>query len=232
MNRRTAFITGGGRGIGQALAIEFARAGYDVGVTARSSAELGRTRQMVEALGPRCVAFTCDLSDPGTAAEAVGEAQRQLERIDVLVNNAATAPLAPIEQCTPEQFDAVFALNVGAVVAACRAVWPLMKSQGGGTIINISSVAARDPFPGFALYGASKAAVNGLTTALAAEGRAHGIRVFALCPGAVETAMLRAAFPDLPAERCLQPRDVAEVAVLLADGRSRYASGAHLYLEK
>lgn len=229
---QTVFITGGGRGIGRAAAVAFAEAGYDICTTARSADDLAKTRDAVEAQGRKCVVFTSDLSDAANAANAVSVAHEQLGRIDVLLNNAGTAALAPIESFGLDQFDETMSLNIRAVFVCCKAVWPIMKNQSGGTIINISSVLAKEPFPGFAVYSASKAAVNALSTALAAEGRPHDIRVFALGPGAVETGMLRGQFPDYPPEQCLQPAEVADFAVLLSDPRSRFATGEHVYLRK
>jgi NAD(P)-dependent dehydrogenase (short-subunit alcohol dehydrogenase family) len=109
----------------------------------------------------------------------------------VLVNNAGTAPLCPLEQIDDKLLSDTLAVNVQAVVYTCRAAWPALQ-QSRGTIINISSVAAVDPFPGFSLYGATKAWVNAFTQALAGEGKPLGIRALCVGPGAVETRMFSA----------------------------------------
>jgi NAD(P)-dependent dehydrogenase (short-subunit alcohol dehydrogenase family) len=123
------------------------------------------------------------------------------------------------------------AVNIHSVFFGCRAAWPLLR-RSRGTIINVSSMAAVDPFPGFAAYGASKAWVNTFTRGLADEGRAHGIKVFAVGPGAVETGLLRQRFPDFPAERTLQPDDVAGMVEWLLDERCQYATGQTIYVRK
>lgn len=230
--QRAALITGGGRGIGRAAAVEFARAGYDVAVVARSRDQLDQTAAEMSKSGRRCVPIRADLATPDGPAAAVDNARAEFGRIDVLMNNAAAAPLGKIEDFAVEQFERMLALNVTAVYAATQAVWPVMKAQRGGVIVNVSSVAAKDPFPGLTAYGATKAAINTLTIGLANEGKPHDIRVYAIGPGAVETDMLRSGFPDIPAEACLQPADVARVAVLLADPACRYATGEVIYLQK
>jgi 3-oxoacyl-[acyl-carrier protein] reductase len=230
--QRTALITGGGRGIGRAAAVEFARAGFDVAIVARSREQLAQTAGEVEKLGRRCVPIRADLATADGPAAAVDDARAELGRIDVLMNNAATAPLGKIEELTVEQFEGMVALNLTAVYATTKAAWPNMKAQRGGVIVNVSSMAAKDPFPGLTAYGATKAAINTLTLGLAGEGKPYDIRVYAIGPGAVETEMLRSGFPDIPAEACLQPADVARVAVLLADPACRYATGEVIYLQK
>ena len=153
-------------------------------------------------------------------------------RIDVLINNAGIAANAKIEATAPETFEQMAAINMHAVFHACRAVWPVMRTQGGGTIINISSLAAFDPFPGFAAYGASKAWVNLFTKASADEGRPDNIRVFAIAPGAVETGMLRGPFPDFPSEQTLDPDDVAALIETLLNPRCAHASGSTIPVRK
>ncbi len=231
-SQKTALITGGGRGIGRAAAVEFARAGFDVAVVARSPDQLDQTAAEVSRLGRRCVPIRADLTATESAAAAVDDARAELGRIDVLMNNAAAAPLGTIESLSVEQLQSMLALNVTALYAVTQAVWPVMKAQRGGVIINVSSMAAKDPYPGLTAYGATKAAVNTLTIGLANEGKPHDIRVFAIGPGAVETEMLRSGFPDIPAEACMQPQDMARVAVLLSDPACRYATGDVIYLQK
>ena len=133
---------------------------------------------------------------------------------------------------TSADYERAVAVNVSAVFHATQAVWPIMQKQGGGTIVNVSSLASDDPFPGFAVYGACKAWVNLFTKATAAEGRPHNIRVYAVAPGAVETGMLRERFPDFPAEQSLAPEDVAGTIELLCDERGVHAAGSTLWLRK
>lgn len=225
MLTRAALVTGGGRGIGRATAVALARAGYDLAVVARSRPELEETARFVRDRGRRCAVFTEDLSAAEAAERVVNATHAALGRIDVVFNNAGVAALHPASSIPLDQFQRMLDVNLTAVLAVCRAAWPILTRQGGGVIVNTSSVAARDPFPGLGAYGATKAAVNVLSRALADEGRPHNIRVFAVGPGAVDTAMLRGAFPDFPADQCLRPEDVAEFVVTLTDPACRHASG-------
>ncbi len=129
-------------------------------------------------------------------------------------------------------FETIHAVNVKSVYMACREVWPIMQKQGGGVIVNISSVASVDPFPGFSAYGASKAWVNTWTKALAAEGQDAGIRVYAVAPAAVETRMLRSAFPDFPADQTLPPSDIADVVFAAAGPNGEYENGQTVFVSK
>ena len=107
-----------------------------------------------------------------------------------------------------------------------QVAWKWMMRQGRGVVVNISSLAAVDPFPGFSLYGASKAWLDLLTVALAAEGAEHGIRVYSIRPGAVETPLLRNLFPDFPADQCVSPHDVARQVWKCVDLPEKFASGS------
>ncbi len=225
-------VTGGGRGIGRAICQRFATDGAQVVAASRTPRELAETRDLIEAAGGRCHIQLTDVCQPDDINVLVEGPAGRLGRIDVLVNCAGTAPLSEIEELDPSLFEAVVAVNVTAVYLGCRAVWPVMRKQGGGVIINISSVAAVDPFPGFAAYGAAKAWVNAWTRGLADEGRPVGIRLFAVAPGAVETRMLRDALPSFPADQALQPADVADVVYALAQPECRYATGQTIFVNK
>ena len=172
MNREAIVVTGAGRGIGRAVCLRFAREGAHVVAAARSPDQLAETRAQVEAAGARCTVVPTDVGSPDEVAHLIEEAHRGAGRIDVLVNAAGVAPLAAIEEFDAAVFESVFDVNMAAIFHAAKAVWPIMRKQGGGTIVNISSVAAVDPFPGFAVYGASKAWVNAISQGLSAESRA------------------------------------------------------------
>jgi NAD(P)-dependent dehydrogenase (short-subunit alcohol dehydrogenase family) len=232
MSAKCAVITGASRGIGLATALRLGTAGYSVVVAARHEDKLEQALEQIGATGATCAAVTGDVAEPAQAEQIIAAAVERFGRVDVLVNNAGCAPLDPIEQFRTEEFERVAAVNMAAVFHTTRAVWPVMKRQGGGTIVNISSVASVDPFPGFAVYGASKAWVNLFTQATAEEGKPHGIRVFAVAPGAVETQMMRAAFPDFPAEQTLAPDDVAAVIESLCEPRLARVSGQTIFVRK
>jgi 3-oxoacyl-[acyl-carrier protein] reductase len=228
----TCVITGASRGIGLATALRFARDGWSIVAAARNVAELSSAAAQILATGAECEAVTADVSLPTEIQKLLSAATGRFGRIDALVNNAGVAPLAPIEELDPAAFDQALAVNVAAVFHATRAVWPVMRHQGGGVIINVSSLASVDPFPGFAVYGACKAWVNLFSQALAVEGKPHHIRVFSVAPGAVETRMLRSRFPDLPADQVLAPAAVADVIYSLADPKSAPKSGQTIFVRK
>ena len=232
MNKPCAVITGAGRGIGRATAVRLARAGYDVVAVARTAVELAETQRQIEAAGAGCQAVTADVTDGDAPDRIVACAMDTFGRIDVLINNAALCPLAPLDSMSDDDLDACLALNIRAVVRLCRAVWPRLREAGGGVIVNLSSQAAIDPFPGLDVYGGTKAFINTFTRGLGRDGQPHNIRAYAVAPGAVETAMLRSAFPDFPTDQCLDPDDVAAQIELLLDPRNRFSTGGTVYVKK
>lgn len=218
MNPPVIAITGASRGIGLATAQRFARSGHRVLLAAREPTALEAAAETLRAAGADVQAISLDLAEIGAGRKLVDAAVARFGRLDVLVNNAGAAPLSRVADMTDEDFEHVQALNVRAVFATTRAAWPIMQAQGSGVIVNISSAAAFDPFPGFSVYGASKAWVNVFSQALAVEGARDAIRIYAVAPGAVETQMLRSNFPRFPAEKTLAPDDVAaKIEELCAD---------------
>lgn len=211
MNRRVGIVTGGSRGIGLAIAERLAAGGAAVVIVGRDAAALRAAKDRLVSGGCECEAVVADVGAAAGARAMVEAAVGRFGRVDVLVNSAGEAPLAPIPDTTDDVFDRCLRSNVASVFLCTRAVWPLLQAGGGGTIVNISSLASVDPFPGFAVYGGAKAWVNTFTKAAADEGKPHGIRVFAVAPGAVETRMLRDCFPDFPAADTLAPDDVARL---------------------
>ncbi len=226
MTGHVAVVTGASRGIGRATALCLAEAGADIVAVARDRAGLAETREAVSARGRQCMVAALDMGDAAAVDGLFNDIVSRMGRVDVVVNNAGQAVLSPIESFDTSEFDAMLDINVRAVFYTTRACWPLMMQAGGGTIVNISSRAATDPFPGFQAYGACKAWVEAFTRSSAAEGRPHDIRVYAIAPGAVDTPMLRAHFPDFPADQCLTPDDVARTIAWVLKPESAHASGA------
>ncbi|MFQ5412776.1 MAG: SDR family NAD(P)-dependent oxidoreductase [Phycisphaerae bacterium] len=230
---KTAIVTGAGRGIGRAVALRLSAVGANVVMAARTADQLDETRRMVEhGGGGRVLVVPSDVSCVEDVENLIEQAQSMFNGIDILVNNAGTAPLATIDSMEPYLFDKIVATNVRTVYLCSRGVWPIMSERGGGVIVNISSIAAYDPFPGFAAYGAAKAFVVAYTNSLAREGASCGIRVYGIAPGAVETDMLRGALPDFPEDQALDPGDVAAMVETVLSPAYRYSSGQTVIVTK
>ena len=231
MANSVAIITGAGGGIGRATAIELAGGGYIVVLAGRNPAALNETARA--AAGQSLVVPT-DVTRPDEVDRLVAAALGAFGRVDVLVNNAGLAPVRPIRDMTVEEWRAVIDTNLSAAFYATRAAWPAFERQGGGVVVNISSESSRDPFPGFAAYGAAKAGINLFGLAAAREGAAAGVRVYTIAPGAVETAMFRQLrTPEQwPADRTLEPAYVARAVLQCVRGDLRHAGGEVIYLHK
>lgn len=193
----------------------------------RTEASLRETAAVISA---RSLVHVADLSTPEGHRGMVDACVHAFGRLDVLINNAGRAEVASVLESTPELVERVFRINALGPAFAMHYAWPHLmraaaKGGGGGggrpAIVNVSSIATVDPFPGFFAYGASKAAVNLLTQSAAKEGAAVGVRVFCVAPGAVETAMLRSAFDEsrVPRGQTLTPEAVARVIVECVGGR-------------
>ncbi|WP_245783047.1 MULTISPECIES: SDR family NAD(P)-dependent oxidoreductase [Amycolatopsis] len=182
MRGRTALVTGGGNGLGRAIAVALSEAGARVVVTGRRKSSLDET--VAELPGPGRAAV-CDVADPDSVAALARELAD--EEISVLVNNAGIAgPVKPLVEVTPEEWDEVFAVNVRGMYLVCRAFLPAMVERGAGDVINIASVSGKRPLLRRTPYCASKMAVIGLTATLAGEVGPSGVAVNSLSPGPVE----------------------------------------------
>jgi NAD(P)-dependent dehydrogenase (short-subunit alcohol dehydrogenase family) len=230
MTASIALITGAGGGIGRATALELARRGHRLVLCGRRQATLDETAR----LAGGGLVIPADVTQPVQVDRVIDAAMAQLGRIDIVVHSAGTAPVLGVEQMSIEQWHAVIDTNLSAAFYLSKAVWPIFKRQGGGAIVNLSSLAARDPFPGFAAYGAAKAGVNLLSLSLAREGAAHNIRVYTIAPGAVETEMFRGIMTaeQFPTEQTLDPADVARVIAQCVAGDMRFSSGEVIWMHK
>jgi NAD(P)-dependent dehydrogenase (short-subunit alcohol dehydrogenase family) len=202
---RTALVTGGGSGLGAAIAEHLTRAGVRVVVTGRRAEPL---QEVAGRLGAR--AEVCDVADPA-AVDALAERLRD-EEVSILVNNAGIAgPVAPLTEIAPDEWDEVFAVNVRGTYLVCRAFLPAMVQRGSGDVINLASVSGKRPLTRRTPYCASKMAVLGLTSTLAFEVGPAGVRVNALSPGPVEGDRMDRNF-RLEAERTGTSVDEARAA--------------------
>jgi 3alpha(or 20beta)-hydroxysteroid dehydrogenase len=191
LNEKVAIITGGGRGIGRAIARKFAAGGASVLVAARSAKEVNAVAKEIQASGRKAAAISADVSKESDCKKIIAEARKKFGRVDILVNNAGIlGPVKPVEEIDPAEWDEVLAVNLRGAFLLARLVLPEMYERGSGVILNISSVAAKVPYPWNGPYAASKAGLVGLTRTLAAEAARKGVRVNAICPGPVpETEM-------------------------------------------
>ena len=207
----TALITGATHGIGLATAFALGRAGYRVGVCARTAAKVESVVAELRAAGIEAAGRAADVADPVQVASVVEHVSQTLGEIGVLVNNAGVLIARPIEELTLEDWDTTMATNLRGLFLMTRAVLPPMRAKGRGDIVNVASLAARNGFAGGSAYAASKHAVLGFGRALMLELRKEGIRVVTVCPGSVDTGMLRdQAMLKPDPTRILRPVDVAD----------------------
>jgi NAD(P)-dependent dehydrogenase (short-subunit alcohol dehydrogenase family) len=212
LNGKAAVVTGGSRGIGLAIAAALCAEGVNVAITGRHEAALAQARPIVEAAGPGHVeTLRADVRSHADMARAIEAAVARFGRLDVLVNNAGVGRFADVADMSADDWAQVIDTNLTGVFFACHAALPHLKRQGGGYIINISSLAGKNPFVHGAAYCASKAGLNAFSEALMQEVRYDNIRVSYILPGSVATEFTGDAARG--AEWKIAPSDIAEVVV-------------------
>lgn len=225
-----AIITGAGSGIGRATAERLAAAGWAVVLAGRTESKLRQTAdRIIEQSGEDhpVLIHPADLSDPAPCEALIAAAEDRFGRIDALVHAAGFATVAPISETTPNLWRTILDSNLSAAAYLTHAVWPTLTRQRSGVIVNVSSMSAIDPFPGFAAYASAKAAVNMLTRVTADEGAAINVRAVAIAPGAVETPLLRSMFNEqtIPPDQCLPPDAIAALIFDCITGRRTFDPG-------
>lgn len=228
LDGRVALITGAARGQGAAAARRFAADGAQV-MLADVLDDLGRA--VADEIGQAAAYAHLDVTDEDAWAKTVAECVARFGKLDALVNNAGIYRVAPLTELTLEDYLAITAINEVGVFLGMRAAAPALAEAGGGTIVNVSSIAAMLPFPGATAYAASKAAVLGLTKVAAGELGPLGIRVNSVHPGAVDTPMMAgvdtaAAGQSLPLRRIGTTGDIAAMVLFLTGGESAFCTGA------
>jgi NAD(P)-dependent dehydrogenase (short-subunit alcohol dehydrogenase family) len=207
---KTVFITGAASGLGAALAEVLAGAGADIVATDIRAAALEPGAEQLRAKGVRVHAIGFDVADPDGARRAVAEAVEFMGRLDVLVNNAGTDVTLPIGELSEEAWLRVIGTNLNGPFLLAKHAAAHMRQAGGGHIVNVASTAAKRAWPNASAYHASKWGLLGLSHALHAELRPHGIRVTAVVAGGMRTPFLLDRFPDLDPAALQDPRNVAE----------------------
>jgi meso-butanediol dehydrogenase / (S,S)-butanediol dehydrogenase / diacetyl reductase len=247
---QVAIVTGAGRGIGRATALELARLGADIVIAELDQTGAKRTSEEVGALGRRAVVAQTDVTSRADLRAMVDRAKADFGRIDILVNNAGIYRAAATLDVTEEHWDAIMTINAKAVFFATQAVLPVMLAQKRGSIVSLASMAGKIGSKTNLPYNASKAAVISMTKSLALAHAADGIRVNCVCPGFVETDMWTAVARDqgkllgmtaeeftrqrasqVPLGRMEKPEDVAHVIAFLAGPRSGYMTGQALSVD-
>ncbi|MCM2390515.1 SDR family NAD(P)-dependent oxidoreductase [Streptomyces albipurpureus] len=238
LDGKVAFVTGGSRGIGEAVALRLAEDGADVALTYRNSpVRAADVVDRIKALGRRAWAVQADSADPVAVRAAVGQAAAEFGRLDIVVNNAGIGVFGPVEDLSLEDIDRVLNINVRAPLVVAQAA--VQHMVAGGRIINIGScMAERVAFPGGSLYSTSKTALTGLTRALARELGPRGITANLVHPGPTETEMNPAEGPAADMQKGLtalghygQPSDVAATVAHLAGESGRYITGATIAVD-
>lgn len=243
---KVVLITGGGSGIGAAAAKKLLTRGDAVLIAGRDGVKLNALAAAYRGCGGEIHCCQADVGNPADVQHLIDFALQWKPRLDAVINCAGAATMRPVHELAIEQWRRIVDINLSSVFYMTRAIWPVFKKQfdalsdsqrastDSGVIINISSEAARDPFPGLGAYGAAKAGVNILTQATAREGREMNVRVIAIAPAAVETPMFR----SLPIASQVSARDildadaVADAIVVALDGGLRYASGETIYIHR
>jgi NAD(P)-dependent dehydrogenase (short-subunit alcohol dehydrogenase family) len=242
---KVGLITGGGTGIGRAIALEFAREGAAVSIVGRRAEKLKETVTEIVAAGGRAIAVVADVTRAADVERAVCETVAKFGRLNVLVNCAGALNVATVEGISEAEWDRLMSVNVKGPFLVSRAVLPEFRKCGGGAIVNVGSVLGLVAMKDRAAYCTSKGAVTLLTKAMALDHASENIRVNCICPSLVETelikdlfdasekgqALKKARLATLPLGRMGQPTDVASLAVFLASDESSWITGAAIPLD-
>lgn len=245
LSGKVALITGGGTGIGRAIAMAFAREGANVAVTGRRLEKLQEVTGEIEEKGGKAIALECDVTRPQDAERAVQESAKKFGKLNVLVNNAGTLSVSTVDKISEEDWDRVMTVNMKGPFLMSRAALKEFRKSGGGAIVNIGSVLGLVAMQNRAAYCASKGGVTMLTKAMALDHAHENVRVNCICPSIVETDLVKGLFNDsaegralrkaregtIPLGRFGKPMDVAELAVFLVSEESSWITGTAIPLD-
>jgi NAD(P)-dependent dehydrogenase (short-subunit alcohol dehydrogenase family) len=211
---KVAIVTGGSRGIGLAVAEKLAEMGCEVVITARKRDELETAAQSIRKSGGKCEGVPCDVSSLSDVQQLAGKIGERRKKLKIVINNAGIGGFSsPLHETDPETWDKIINTNLRGVYYMIRAFAPMLIANGGGDIVNISSLAGKNALPNGATYSASKWGLNGLSYSVAEELRAHNIRVTVVCPGSVNTDL--SPHTGKNPSKMLQAADVAHVVAMV-----------------
>lgn len=251
VQNKTVFITGAASGIGLEVAREFAAAGAKVAISDLNTEAAEKAARELTDSGFTAIGIGCDVTDEPRLVAALDVAAEQFGRLDVLINNAGLQFVSPLEEFPTEKFELLVKVMLTAPFMAIKHVLPRMKEQRFGRIINMASINGLVGFAGKAAYNSAKHGVIGLTKVAALEGAAHGITVNALCPGYVDTPLVRNQLTDLartrnvpltsvleeviyplvPQRKLLTPKDIAEYAMFIASDKAGSVTGQAIVID-
>lgn len=227
--RHTAIVTGAGSGIGQCTAVALALEGWNVCLVGRTPGKLLESIDWARRAGvskTQLLSCPLDITKASNWHQTMTDAITQFGRLDALVNVAGYASQVAIEMVRHDEWERTIDTNLTAPVQLTAAAWPYLVNHGG-IIVNVSSMASIDPYPGFAMYAAAKAGLNLFTLVTAREGQPHNIKAVCIAPGATETPMLRSMFDEkrIPKDKALPPEDVARIIIDCIMGRRQFEPG-------
>ncbi len=245
LHRKVTIITGAAAGIGEASARAFAREGARLVLVDLDGERLGKLTEELEQSGTMVLEIAGDVAESAVCRNVVDRVTNQFGRIDVLFNNAGIVLNGSLLECTEDDWERTMGVNLKSMYMMCRAALPLMRKQGSGCIINMSSIAGTNGIPNRGVYSVSKAGVIGLTKSLAADFVKEGIRVNCICPATVDTPSLRqriasSADPEAalrsfvarqPMGRIARPEEIASMVLYLASDDSAFMTGQAIVMD-
>ena len=251
VKNKVVYITGAASGIGYEIGVEFAKEGAKVAFSDINETKIREVTEKLKQDGYECIGMRCDVRKEEELKQTIDQTVEKYGRIDVLINNAGLQHVASLENFPTEKFDFMIDVMLVAPFMATKHVFPLMKKQGFGRIINMASINGLIGFAGKAAYNSAKHGLIGLTKVACLEGAKHGITVNAMCPGYVDTPLVRGQFEDLaknrnvplekvleevlfplvPQQRLLEVQEIADYAMFLASDKAKGVTGQAIVLD-
>ncbi len=245
MSEKVMIVSGGASGLGLAAAVKFAKQGYDIVLVDINKQKGQQAETLIREMGRRALFCDCDIADRDGVREAARQTQETFGRADVLINNAGLELRGSILQCTEEEWERTYAINLKGIYHMANAFVPMMIERGKGAVVNTGSILGFRTVPERAAYSSSKGAIDTLTRSMALDLAPHGIRVNCVAPGAIDTPLLRGSINDSPnpaeTEKALGSKsvfnrmgtseEVANVMYFLASDEASFVTGATYFVD-